>query len=262
MPGYQTKQESIAVAGVADLIIRSLLDRQQFADPLGVALALGISSAAWPLFGLPWPSGTQLAVRMAARQVNPGERILEIGCGLGLASLVAHRRGADVTASDCHPLAAHFMRENLLLNRLPPMKYRHGQWADRAAPWPHAQAFPEPGATAVAGAGIVELAGGSAIDIADEMVRGRFHLIVGSDVLYERDREGALAGFIAHHATDRAEVWIVDPDRGNRADFNRRMASHGFVLRELRLDRPAAGELPAYKGRLLSYHRAATAMPC
>ena len=30
MPGYDTKQERIAVAGTDDLTIRSLLDRQQF----------------------------------------------------------------------------------------------------------------------------------------------------------------------------------------------------------------------------------------
>ena len=61
MPGYQTKQEHIAVRGVDDIVIRSLLDRQQFSDPLGDALAQGISSAAWPMFGLLWPSGAQLA---------------------------------------------------------------------------------------------------------------------------------------------------------------------------------------------------------
>lgn len=54
MPGYLTKQESIAVAGVPNLIIRSLQDRQQYADPLGDADRLGISSATWPLFGLLW----------------------------------------------------------------------------------------------------------------------------------------------------------------------------------------------------------------
>ena len=37
MPGYQTKRERIAIAGVDDLIIRSLLDRRQFFDPLGEA---------------------------------------------------------------------------------------------------------------------------------------------------------------------------------------------------------------------------------
>ncbi len=108
MPGYQTKRERVAIAGVDDLVIRSLLDRQQFFDPLGEADRLGISSAAWPLFGLLWPSGAQLAARMALRPVCSTERILEIGCGLALASLVGHRRGADVTASDYHPLAGAF----------------------------------------------------------------------------------------------------------------------------------------------------------
>jgi hypothetical protein len=130
MPGYQTKQERIAIVGVDDLVIRSLLDRQQFFDPLGEADRMGISSAAWPLFGLLWPSGAQLAARMALRPVRSRERILEIGCGLALASLVSHRRGADVTASDCHPLAESFLKENLRLNDLAPMKYRHGHWGD------------------------------------------------------------------------------------------------------------------------------------
>ena len=128
MPGYLTKQESIPVPGVANLFIRSLLDKQQFSDPLGAAEQLGISSAAWPLFGLLWPSGAKLAARMASRPLRTGERILEIGCGLGLASLVCHRRGMDVTASDCHPLAGEFLAENLRLNGLGPMDYQHGQW--------------------------------------------------------------------------------------------------------------------------------------
>ena len=133
MPGYQTKQERIAVAGVDDLVIRSLLDRQQFSDPRGEAERQGISAAAWPLFGLLWPSGALLAARLAARPVTAGERILELGCGLGLASLVGHRRGADVTASDCHPLAGPFLGENLRLNALAPMKYRYGHWSASAS---------------------------------------------------------------------------------------------------------------------------------
>ena len=65
-----------------------------------------------------------------------------------------------------------------------------------------------------------------------------------------------LAGFIGLHAAPGAEVWIVDPDRGNRADFNRRMAGQGFVRSEHRLDRAATPGLAAYKGRMLTYHLA------
>ena len=85
MPGYLVKQERISVQGADDLMIRSLLDRQQFSDPDGVAERLGISSAAWPLFGLLWPSGYHLAAGLAARAVVPGQRVLELGCGLALA---------------------------------------------------------------------------------------------------------------------------------------------------------------------------------
>ncbi len=88
MPGYQTKQERIAIEGAHSLIIRSLLDKQQYADPLGEAAAMGISSAAWPLFGLLWPSSLLLAAWMAERPLVANERILEVGCGLALASLV------------------------------------------------------------------------------------------------------------------------------------------------------------------------------
>jgi predicted nicotinamide N-methyase len=234
MPGYRTKQERIAIAGVDDLIIRSLLDRQQFFDPLGEADRLGISSAAWPLFGLLWPSGAQLAARIALRPVCAGERILEVGCGLALASLVGHRRGADVTASDRHPLAGRFLEENLRLNDLAPMKYRHGHWAVPELPLERA-GVPAP-----------------------RVVRGQYDLIIGSDLLYEPDKSAALAGFIARHASPAGEVWIVDPDRGNRPAFHRQMAAAGFPVREEeRLDQPASVGAAAYKGRLLVYRRAA-----
>ena len=228
MPGYQTKQECVAIAGAADLQIRSLLDRQQFSDPLHAAERLGITSASWPLFGLLWPSGAYLAARMAAHVLQPGQRILEVGCGLGLASLVAHRRGADMTASDRHPLAAPFLAANLQLNLLPPMKYCHGDW-DLAA---------------VAGLA------------AQPVVTLRYELIIGSDVLYDRDASTALAGFIDRHATAASEVWIVDPDRGNRPAFSRAMAALGYALLQTRLQAHASAGVAAFKGRLLQYTRA------
>jgi len=224
MPGYEIKLERIAIAGADDLVIRSLLDRQQYADPLGAAAAQGISSAAWPMFGLLWPSGAQLAARMAIHPVVIGARVLEIGCGLALASLVGHRRGNDVTASDCHPLTAGFLLENLRLNALPPMKYRRGHWGMRET---HA--------------------------VGD--VRGLYDLVIGSDLLYERDAKGLLAAFIGRHTGPAAEVWIVDPDRGNRPAFNRQMADEGFDMCEERLDRLATAKHVAYRGRLLTYRR-------
>lgn len=232
MPGYQTKEEQVRIAGTAPLQMRSLLDRQQFSDPLGAAERLGISSATWPLFGMLWPSGAHLAAhlaaRMAAHELQPGQRILEVGCGLALASLVGHRRGADMTASDCHPLAAEFLHANLQLNDLPPMKYRHGEWD-----------------------GTLE---GGALQ---EAVSLRYELIIGSDVLYDRDACTALAGFIGRHAKPDSEVWIVDPERGNRPAFTRLMTALGYTVAQTRLDTAATVAEPAYRGRLLTYRRSA-----
>ncbi len=230
MPGYLTKTESVSFPDCADLHIRSLLDRQQFSDPLGAALALGISSATWPLFGLMWPSGQMLAERLGRRVVGT-ERILEVGCGLGLASLVAHRRGADITASDHHPLAGAFMAHNASLNALPPLPYRHGDWA----------------------AAQLEHAAGSEGD--RTLVNGRFDLIVGADLLYDRDASSQLAPFIAAHAAPNAEVWIIDPDRSNRGAFHRGMDAAGFTRSEERLDRVETAAHATYKGRLLTYWR-------
>lgn len=224
-PGYLTKQESIAVNGVPNLLVRSLLDKQQFYDPEDAALALGISSAFWSLFGLLWPSGSRLAERLALRPVSTHERILEIGCGLALSSLVGHRRGANITASDCHPLAGEFLRENLRLNKLSPMNYQHGHWGQ------HSEQHQDP------------------------KVNSRFDLIIGSDILYERDEQGDLAHYINEHLEDHAEVWVVDPNRGNRAHFHRNMAAQGFSLREEVLDISATETEAAYKGRMLTYLR-------
>ena len=235
-PGYQTRQDSIAVSGVDDLFIRSLIDKNQFHDPLDEALNLGISSANWPLFGLLWPSGMRMAERIALRPVT-GERILEIGCGLALSSLVAHRRGAQITASDCHPLTHAFLDENTRLNGMPPITYRHGLW----------------GTAALREDGLPVLT-----TTKDTGLCGEFDLIVGSDILYERDDEGTLAHFIQAHTAPSSEVWVVDPNRGNRAAFHKHMSRVGFSMHEEVLNQPAHDGLEAYKGRMLTYTRTAT----
>lgn len=217
MPGYAVKFGQIAIAAGQPLQIRSLLDRQQYADPDGIAAAAGISPACWPLFGQLWPSAQKLADLMQVWEFGT-QRVLEIGCGLGLASLVIHRRQGDVTASDCHPLTEAFLAANLSLNHLAAMKYRTGNWS-RANP-----------------------------------ALGEFDLIIGSDVLYERGQPQQLADFIQLHAAPAATVLIVDPDRGNRPAFKRAMAQAGFALTETRLDAPLADGAP-YKGRLLHFQR-------
>ena len=220
--GYAVKFETVRGSG-ADLRMRSLLDRQQFHDPHGEAERAGISSALWPLFGLLWPSGQVLAHTMLAFELD-GKRILELGCGLALASMVIHRRGGDVTASDCHPLAESFLKENLRLNHLPPMKYRTGNW------------------------------GRSASDM------GRFDLIIGSDLLYDRNQPQALSAFIDEHSCSTVEVVIVDPDRGNISGFNRHMTGLGYTHCQSRVSFLPDGTT-SYTGRVHSYGRSPVPTP-
>jgi predicted nicotinamide N-methyase len=89
----------------------------------------------------------------------------------------------------------------------------------------------------------------------DTGLTGVFDLIVGSDILYERDDAGTLAHFIHTHAAPASEIWVVDPNRGNRSAFHRHMVRAGFALHEQVLDQTARGAKAVYKGRMLTYTR-------
>ncbi|MEN1928361.1 methyltransferase domain-containing protein [Luteimonas sp. MJ250] len=216
MPGYSTRTLTVAI-GAHRYRLRVLSDRQQFADPDGHGERLGISSAQWSHFGQLWPSGRLLATAMDRLPVE-GRRILEAGCGIGLASLVLQRRGADVVASDIHPLAEAFLAYNSALNELPAVHYRQLDWENELP------------------------------------TLGSFDMIVASDVLYERDHAALLAGVVQRHARERAEVVVADPGRGNSAVLARLLDALGFTLSRSRgaLEGDAAG---VQTGRLLHFRR-------
>ena len=112
-----------------DIHVRTLRDKQQYADPQEVAADLGISSASWPLFGVIWLSGEVLAHLMLTYEVE-GKKILEVGCGIGLASLVLNHRLADITATDHHPEAEAFLKENVKLNKGTEIPFIRAAWDD------------------------------------------------------------------------------------------------------------------------------------
>src|SRR3954447_5501714 len=62
-----------------------------------------------------WPSSVALARTVAARALR-GARTLELGCGLGLASIAAARAGARVLATDWSAEALRFTSENASRN--------------------------------------------------------------------------------------------------------------------------------------------------
>ena len=212
------KQQHVAIAGGADLLVRSLLDRRQYHDPHGEAAAAGISPECWPLFGQICPSALKLADLMQNWELG-SQRVLELGCGLGLASMVIHRRMGDITASDCHPLTQSFLYTNLLLNHLPDLKYRTGIWGR------------------------------------ENHALGEFDLIIGSDLLYEQDHAALLAGFLAAHANPTCQVLLVDPGRSQCSQFSSLMAAQGYARTEWRLRLPERNT-PFFPGRLFSFVRA------
>ncbi|MBK1874436.1 MULTISPECIES: class I SAM-dependent methyltransferase [Marinobacter] len=203
--------------GNVDIHVCTLRDNQQFDDPNDIALKLGISSATWPLFGIIWPSSLVLA-HYIVNHPTEGKRILEIGCGMALSSLLLNERNDDITATDYHPEVGVFLERNTQLNHGKAIGYQRVDWADKAS------------------------------DL------GLFDIIIGSDVLYEDEHINLLADFIDRHANTACEVILVDPGRGRKNKFSRRMETHGFSFSEEKpectdyLDKP-------FKGHVLKFRR-------
>jgi predicted nicotinamide N-methyase len=85
-----------------------------------------------------WPSGLALARHVSELELA-GRKVLELGCGLGLPSLAAALRGADVLATDWAEDAIELLRENAERNGAL-LRVARVRWSDpepllRAAPW-------------------------------------------------------------------------------------------------------------------------------
>lgn len=206
----RTRYQTIEL-GDLDIHLCTLRDNQQFADKDGAAEALGISSASWPLFGIVWPSSLVLASHMIDYDIA-GKRILEVGCGIGVASLVLNLRHADITATDYHPEVGAFLQRNAALNNGANIRFIRTGWADPVS------------------------------------ALGQFDVIIGSDLLYEAEHVDLLANFINQHAKPHCNVLLVDPGRGNHARFSKRMIGLGYSHSQSKpqadyLDKPFSGKL-------------------
>ena len=177
--------------GKIDIHLCTLRNRQEFHDPENIAKNLGISSAQWPIFGVVWPSSMVLAHYIS--DFNTGsKRILEVGCGMALSSLLLNKKHANITATDYHPEVSIFLARNTLLNKDQPIVYEQVDWADK------------------------------------EDGLGLFDLIIGSDLLYEDQHVSLLANFIEGHSNEECEVIIVDPGRGRKNKLSDRMTELGY----------------------------------
>lgn len=216
MPPCRIRYQTIEFDKV-DIHVRTLRDSQQFYDIDDVAEKLGISSATWPLFGVIWDSSLVLAHFVFDFDIS-GKRILEVGCGIGLSSLVLNQRLADITATDYHPEVGGFLLENTKLNKAKEIPFIRTGWDD------------------------------------EESSLGKFDLIIGSDLLYESEHAELLSKFIEQHAQPLCEVIIVDPGRGNHARFSKKMVMLGYSHSQ---SKPTNTDylVKPFRGQLLRYNR-------
>jgi predicted nicotinamide N-methyase len=127
-----------------------------------------------PYWSVLWRSGVALGRELAGSALA-GLRVVELGCGLGVPSLVAARAGASVLATDEEPEALELLRCNAREN------------------------------------GVAVETARVAWEAAGELVaRGPFDLVLAADVLYER---GSVAPLLALLPRLGGEVRLADPGR-------------------------------------------------
>ncbi|NVK57480.1 MAG: methyltransferase domain-containing protein, partial [Alteromonadaceae bacterium] len=182
-----------------------------------IAEKLGISSATWPIFGIVWPSGIVLAHFMNNYDTQ-AKRILEVGCGMALSSLLLNKKQVDITATDYHPEVEGFLARNVALNGDAEIPFEQTDWASNN----------------------------------DSL--GKFDIIIGSDLLYEDEHIELLGNFIENHANPACEVVIVDPGRGRKSKLSRFMESHGFTSTHCKPDGIDYLAVP-FKGYVLQFKR-------
>jgi predicted nicotinamide N-methyase len=169
-------EETIALAGRAVTVRRprraeDLIDEHEFAEDEYL-----------PYWAELWPSALALADVVAGRDLA-GVRVLELGAGLGLPSLAAAIRGAEVTATDWSAEAVRAAAANAERNgiALTALRWR---WTDDREP-----------------------------------LGGPFDLVLASDVLYERRNAPWLLAALPALVTAGGEAWISDPGRGTADAF-------------------------------------------
>jgi predicted nicotinamide N-methyase len=146
------------------------------------------------------------------------KRILEVGCGIALSSLLLNTQDADITATDYHPEAGFFLKRNTLLNKGRVIGFERVNWSDKT----------------------------------DTL--GLFDLIIGSDLLYEDEHIKLLADFIVRHANAKCEIIIVDPGRGRKNKMSLLMEKYGFKCHQLQAEQTDYLD-KVFKGRILKFCR-------
>jgi predicted nicotinamide N-methyase len=141
-----------------------------------------------------WPVARAAALaRHVSEERLMGRRVIELGCGVGLPSVIALAGGAEVTATDHYAAALDFARFNAHSNLGIDPETRLLDWHTLGAE------------------GL-----------------GSFDLVLAADVLYELRNVLALAALIPALLVPGGEVLLADPRRKDTPAFLERMREKGF----------------------------------
>jgi predicted nicotinamide N-methyase len=166
-----------------------------------------------PYWAYLWPGAFFLAEVVASERWPAGGhplsplRALEIGCGVGLAGLVALDRGLSVCFTDYDRAPLHFVRRSAHENGFDPASY-----TTRLLDWR---------------------------DLPEET----YPVILGSDVLYERRLVPLVAALLAKLLQPGGVGLITCPGRTSAEGFSPALESHGLACRVETIEaRSEAGE--------------------
>ena len=195
-PQYRLKRQRERI-GPLDLEIECLEDLNATIDQLFADIQRTGDTRALedlcPYFGVVWPSARALSEHLVGTGQDLGnKRCLEVGCGLALPSIVATRLGARVTAVDFHPEVERFLARNRELNDARGIEYHRMDWTH------------------------------------EDQILGRYELILGSDILYEKQQPPLVASFIDRHLADNGTAIIADPARPYLQAFVDEMKARDF----------------------------------
>lgn len=140
-----------------------------------------------------WPSARVLAAHIA-QLPGAGRRLLELGCGAGLVATMASLTGYEVCATDYYDDALRFTRLNVAQHTGDEIETRLVDWRQMPTNL------------------------------------GRFDLVVGSDVLYERAYGKLVARAIDMTLKRDGEAVIADPGRIAAEEFIRDARERGLRL--------------------------------
>ena len=140
-----------------------------------------------------WDSAPVLADALRSLGDLTGQRVLELGAGVGLAGLAARHLGAEVVQTDHAAEALQLARSNADLNGISGVAQELAEWSEWTPP-------------------------------------GRFDVIAGSDILYDAAAHAVVARLLAQSLADGGVVLLTDPGRTATPRFVDAMKSAGWSI--------------------------------